>query len=197
MPDAENLRATGDRIAKLLEQFESLPDARAGVWAEELVRLVISMYGEGLTRVLEVVCGPDSLAGRPLLARLAEDELVASLLVLHGLHPESMRDRVGRAVAGLERTVGSGHVRLLEVDEETGAVRVRLLAERGGSASASLEQLVRRAIEDVAPEVGAIEVERPLPSTPVRLGRRPSRGGSQVDAAPRPELIGRAMKASS
>jgi len=195
--DADNLRATGDRIAKLLEQFESLPDARAAVWAEELVRLVTSMYGEGLTRVLELACGPESLAGPSLLTRLAEDELVANLLLLHGLHPVGMKSRVERALAGLERTLGSGHVRLLDADEEAGSVRVRLLAEHGGSVPASLEQLVRRVIEDAAPEVGVIEVERPLPSTPVRLERRPSRGGTPAGATPRPELIGGVVKASS
>lgn len=182
MPDADNLRATGDRIATLLARFESLPERRALEWAEELVRLVTSMYGEGLTRVLETICAPGSLTGEALVARLADDELVASLLLLHGLHPESMRGRVERALAGLERVLGSTSVRLLEADEETGTVRVRLLIDHGASAPASIGELVRRAIEDAAPEVRAIELDRPLASTPVRLGRRP--GAQPLQRAP-------------
>ena len=136
------------------------------------------------TRVLELACGPEPLAGESLLARLADDELVASLLLLHGLHPESLQARVERALSSLQRSLGSGDVRLLDVDEETGTVRVRLLVGGAGSVPASLEQLVRRTIEDAAPEVGAIEVERPLPSTPVRFG---APAGSQA-AAPE-ELV--------
>jgi hypothetical protein len=194
--DADNLRATGDRIAQLLEQFESLPDPRAGEWAEELVRLVTSMYGEGLARALELACGPESVAGPALLARLAEDELLAGLLLLHGLHPDGMRSRVERALADLEQSLGSSDVRLLDADEEAGSVRVRLLADRGHSVAASLEQLVRRAIESAAPEVVAIEVERPLPSTPVRLGRRPSGDPAQLVTS-RSEPVGVIAKASS
>lgn len=174
MSDADNLRATGDRIARLLEQFESLPDPRPAGWAEELLRLVTSMYGEGLTRVLELACGPEPVAGPALLTRLAEDDLLASLLLLHGLHPDAMQRRVERALADLEGSLGSADVRLLEVDEGEASVRVRLLADQGRAVSASLEQLVRRAIEDAAPEVRAVEIERPAPSTPVRLGRRRS-----------------------
>ncbi len=197
MSDADNLQATGDRIAKLLEQLEALPDDRAAKWAEELVRLVTSMYGEALTRVLELACGPEPLGGESLLARLADDELVASLLLLHGLHPESLQVRVERALSSLQRSLGSGDVRLLDVDEETGTVRVRLLAGGAGSVPASLEQLVRRTIEDAAPEVGAIEVERPLPSTPVRLGRRPGGGPPEELVATRPEPVAAVAKASS
>jgi hypothetical protein len=172
--DVGNLRATGDRIGRLLEEFESLPDKRALRWAEEMLRLVTSMYGEGLARVLEMASGPEPPPGPELLHRLSQDDLVASLLVLHGLHPETTRSRIERALSALQPSLGSSDVRLLDADEETGEVRVRLLVDKGRPASASLEQLVRRAIEDAAPEVSTIEVDRPVPSTPVRFGRRPS-----------------------
>jgi hypothetical protein len=193
--DADNLRATGDRIATLLARFESLPDQRALEWAEELVRLVTTMYGEGLARVLEAACDPGSSTEEALVARLADDELVSSLLLLHGLHPESMRGRVERALTALERSLGSADVRLLDADEETGTVRVRLLVDHGPSASASVEQLVRRAIEDAAPEVRAIELDRPLASTPVRLGRRRPAQSSPPGPVGHLEPVG-ALKAS-
>ena len=196
MSDADNLRATGDRIARLLEQFESLPDPRPAGWAEELLRLVTSMYGEALTRVLELACGPEPVAGPALLTRLAEDDLLASLLVLHGLHPDALQRRVERALAGLEGSLGSADVRLLEVDEDEASVRVRLLSDHGRGASASLEQLVRRAIEAAAPEVRAIEIERPVPSTPVRLGRRSSGDGPARVATSRSEPVGVATASS-
>ena len=62
--------------------------------AEELVRLVVDLYGAGLERLLEIV----HEAGRlddDLLAQLAADDLVAGLLAVHGLHPDDVADPGG------------------------------------------------------------------------------------------------------
>ena len=58
---------------------------------EELVQCVMSLYGAGLERVLDTV-GPDAVR------RLADDELVGNLLVLHDLHPDDVDTRVQRAL---------------------------------------------------------------------------------------------------
>ena len=175
MSDADNLRATGDRIARLLEQFESLPDPRPAGWAEELLRLVTSMYGEGLTRVLELACGPEPVAGPALLTRLAEDDLLASLLLLHGLHPDAMQRRVERALAGLEGSLGSADVRLLEVDEDEASVRVRLLADHG-RACVSLTRAARASSDRRCRTGGACHRDRTT--------------GAEHPGAPRPASVG-------
>ena len=53
-PPPADLRSTGDRIEQLLTATDSAgPAARER--AEELVRLVVDLYGAGLERLLEVV----------------------------------------------------------------------------------------------------------------------------------------------
>ncbi len=129
--------------------------------AEELVRLVVDLYGAGIERIMELLYDGGRLDDE-LLAALAADELVAGLLVVHGLHPYGVEERVERALEGVRPYLGShgGDVELLGVSEE-GVVRLRLLGSCDGcpSSSVTLELAVEGAIHDAAPEVSAIEIE--------------------------------------
>lgn len=157
--------ATGDRIELLLEASAAAgPVARER--AEELVRLVVDLYGAGLERVLETVHAAGVLDAT-LLDRLAADELVSSLLLVHGLHPYGVQDRVQRALDDVRPYLGShgGDVRLLEVSEE-GVVLLQLLGSCDGCASSSvtLELAVEDAIRAAAPEVVRIDVQEAAPT---------------------------------
>jgi hypothetical protein len=166
--DAERLRATGDRIEALLDDLGALPDRRAKEWAEEVLRLVTDLYGAGLARAIEIMGGAGGSAA--VLDQLAQDELVSNLLWLHGLHPLSARQRIERALAELNGSLGASDARLLAVDEEAGTARVRLLTEGSGSAKIAAEELVRRAITKAAPEIEEIEWEQRSQGAPIRLG---------------------------
>jgi Fe-S cluster biogenesis protein NfuA/nitrite reductase/ring-hydroxylating ferredoxin subunit len=97
-----------------------------------------------------------------LLDAMAGDQLVSSLLLVHGLHPYDVEERVGRALDDVRPYLGShgGDVRLLEVTED-GVVRLDMLGSCDGCASSSvtLELAVDGAIRAAAPEIVAIEVE--------------------------------------
>ena len=156
--------ACGERIEALLEASSAAgPVSRER--AEELVRLVVDLYGAGLERVLELVHEAGALDD-DLAAALAGDELVASLLLVHGLHPYGVEDRVERALTSVRPYLGShgGDVRLLEVTDE-GVVRLALLGSCDGCASSAvtLELAVEDAIRAAAPEVTTIEVEASAP----------------------------------
>lgn len=164
-----DLRASGERIEHLLEASAAAgPVARDR--AEELVRLVVELYGSGLERLLEVLHEAGALTEH-VLERLADDDLVASLMLVHGLHPYDVEERVERALAGVRPYLGShgGNVELVGVDPE-GVVRLRMLGSCDGcpSSSATLTLAVEGAIEAAAPEVTRIDVETPTaaPATP-------------------------------
>jgi Fe-S cluster biogenesis protein NfuA len=153
--EARDLRVVGTRIEELLGQIRSAGDPGTAATAEEVVRLVVELYGAGLERTVE-------LAGPEVLERLAEDELVASLLVLHGLHPKDTHTRVVEALDQVRPYLGShaGGVELLGVDPE-GVVRLRLEGSCDGcpSSTQTVKLAIERAIEEAAPEVTAVEVE--------------------------------------
>jgi Fe-S cluster biogenesis protein NfuA/nitrite reductase/ring-hydroxylating ferredoxin subunit len=154
--EARDLRMVGSRIEELLGQIRSTGDPGAAETAEEVVRLVVELYGAGLERAVELA-GPDALE------RFVGDELVASLLVLHGLHPKDTRTRVVEALDQVRPYLGShaGGVELLGVDPEAGVVRLRLEGSCDGcpSSTQTVKLAIERAIEQAAPEVTAVEVE--------------------------------------
>ena len=154
--EARDLRMVGSRIEELLGQIRSTGDPGAAETAEEVVRLVVELYGAGLERAVELA-GPDAVE------RFVGDELVASLLVLHGLHPKDTRTRVVEALDQVRPYLGShaGGVELLGVDSEAGVVRLRLEGSCDGcpSSTQTVRLAIERAIEQAAPEVTAVEVE--------------------------------------
>jgi Fe-S cluster biogenesis protein NfuA/nitrite reductase/ring-hydroxylating ferredoxin subunit len=166
VPSSEpDWREAGERIDTLLDA-SSAGGVVARERSEELVRLVADLYGAGLERVLELMHERGHLDEETLDA-LAGDDLVASLLLVHGLHPYGVATRVEKALEGVRPYLGShgGDVELLDVTDD-GVVRLRLLGSCDGCASSSvtLKLAVEGAIQDAAPEISAIEVQTPTES---------------------------------
>jgi Fe-S cluster biogenesis protein NfuA/nitrite reductase/ring-hydroxylating ferredoxin subunit len=169
-----DLRAVGDRIDALLDASSS-GGAVARERSEELVRLVADLYGAGLERILDILYDAGRL-DEEVLADLADDELVAGLLIVHGLHPYGVEERVEQALEKVRPYLGShgGDVELLEVTAG-GTVRLRLLGTCDGcpSSSVTLKLAVEGAIESAAPEISTIEVEAPTDWSAAPPGGQP------------------------
>jgi Fe-S cluster biogenesis protein NfuA len=162
-PGTPDLRLTGEHIDALIEQIAGGGPAnplRARERAEELVRVVTDLYGAGLERLLELVHESGHL-DEPLLEALADDDLVASLLLVHGLHPYDVRTRVEQALDHVRPYLGShgGDVELLGV--EGGVARVRFGGTCNGCASSTvtLTNAIEEAIARAAPELERVEAE--------------------------------------
>lgn len=153
-------RSAGDRIQNLLDASAS-GGSVARERAEQLVREVSDLYGAALERMLAVAVAAD-----PRLAdRFAGDDLVASLLLVHGLHPHDVRRRVAEALDSVRPYLGShgGDVTLLGVERGPDGDHVVRLAFAGSckscpSSSVTLELAVQDAVRAAAPEIGSIEV---------------------------------------
>lgn len=164
----------GDRIERLLDELHAGADPRTRDRADELLRVVSELYGAGLARVVELV----GERAPQLLDELVADELVASLLIVHGLHPSSLAQRVEAALRGVRPSLAAhgGGVELVDVDPDAGAVRVRLLGSCDGcpASSATLQSAVETAIAAAAPEITVIDVDEPsVPAVPVAIGAKP------------------------
>ena len=159
MSKGTNLRAAGDRIEALLQELGGVAEPRVREKAEELVRLLMELYGAALTRILETIDDTDS--ADKIFDRFAADDLVASLLILHGLHPLNVETRIAHALDRVRPYLGShgGDVKLLGVKE--GVVHLRLEGSCHGcpSSTVTMKLAIEKAIEEAAPEVVRIEVE--------------------------------------
>lgn len=162
MPDRGNLGQIGERIERLLEEVRSMANPATWQRVDELIRLILQLYGSGLEQVLEIAAdaGP---SGQALIDRFTRDELIASLLVLHGLHPEDFATRVSNALTRVRPYLGShgGNVELVEADPDSGVVRLRMegSCETCPSSTLTVKLAVEGAIREAAPELTAVEVE--------------------------------------
>jgi Fe-S cluster biogenesis protein NfuA len=142
------------QVEALLDRLDALPDAVARETATATVQALLALYGEGLRSVVERV-------GTAQARALAEDELVAHLLLLHGLHPVPVEQRVRDALDGVRPYLEShgGDVELLGV--ANGVVRLRLRGScEGCPASAmTLKLAIEEAVLNAAPDVDAVEAE--------------------------------------
>ncbi|MEZ0112127.1 hypothetical protein ABH920_006146 [Catenulispora sp. EB89] len=142
----DRLVEVGERLERVLEGgAPESPVARED--ARELVRLLTDLYGEVLERVLSLADDAGSLSD-DLLARLADDRLVGSLLLVHGLHPYSVQERVERALAALRLERHSAEAVATMSDD--GMVRVSVAAS--GCGSGAVVDMVRAAVEEAAPD---------------------------------------------
>jgi Fe-S cluster biogenesis protein NfuA len=159
MTENRNVRQSGERIEQALLELEQAADPRTLNLAEEVLRLVTELYGAGIERMLEIV--RERAPG--VESDLAADELVASLLLVHGLHPDPLEVRVQSALASVRPFLAQhgGDVELLALDDSLGAVKLRLLGSCDGcpSSAATLQGAVEVAILEKAPEVTRIVVE--------------------------------------
>jgi hypothetical protein len=136
-----DIDATVRHIEALLEKPE---EADPG----ELVRLLMRLYGAALERMVE-------MAGVEAFKRFQSDRLVASLLLLHGLHPETAEERVRQA---LDRVAGRMDCRIALEGVSKDAARIRVDRNGSGSPPGMLRGAIERALEESAPDLKTVEI---------------------------------------
>ena len=176
-----SVRSVGERVEELLSSLRSGGTGRAdpAAAAEELVGLLVGLYGDGLAHVVAVLAERGQ-PGAEILAALTDDPLVESLLLLHDLHPLDTDARVQRALDQVRPYLGShaGGVEYLGVTD--GIARLRLEGSCHGcpSSTVTVRLAIEGAVMDAAPEVTEVVVEgmtTPAPAPALlQIGRRPA-----------------------
>lgn len=170
-------RSRADRIEALLQEIAALSDSRLRAQMEELIQSLLDLFGDGLARILELT--EQSPGGGDLLGAFTSDDLVGSLLLLYGLHPDDLETRVANAVDGVRGYIEKqgGAVTLLGVTN--GVARVRLSGGCSGCASSAsaLQPVVEDALYAAAPDLEGVSIEDPAAPAPplITLARRVTR----------------------
>lgn len=129
------------RIEELVRRMEEFPDRECRETARSLMEAILELHGAGLERIMDIVFETGD-SGKATIRRVANDPLVASILVLHGLHPDDMETRVQQAL-------GKAHGKAEFVGVFEGVVRVRLTGS-GCGLKESIETALREAVPDAA-----------------------------------------------
>lgn len=157
----DHTRPSAERAEELIRALETLPDRHAAALARELVQSVLSLHRSALARVLEMIA-EDPAAAR-LTDSLLQDESFNAVLLLHGLHPTELSERIRRALDRLHPHLGVQGVAVEDVQFSDDGVRIRLGPcdagnYRDGSADV-IRREIERAIFDAAPDVVSLQVE--------------------------------------
>src|SRR5207248_7211387 len=128
-------RALVAEVERLVEGLEALPDGAARDAAMGVVQALLELYGAGLERIVEEIAARDD---GELAEALTGDELVAHLLLLHGLHPVPLQGRLMQALGEVRPYLEShgGNVELLGV--KGSAVHLRLEGSCSGCPSSAM-----------------------------------------------------------
>src|SRR5215469_11673990 len=108
-----DINSQGERIQKLLERIEALPYPGAKELIQECMEAVLGFYGQGLSRILQVIKA--SSDGR----RVYQD-------LIHDLHPLDVEARLRGALDRVRPYLRShgGNVELISL--ENGVAKLRL-----------------------------------------------------------------------
>jgi Fe-S cluster biogenesis protein NfuA/nitrite reductase/ring-hydroxylating ferredoxin subunit len=195
------------RVQELQAQLDAASDPATREVAEELVSAVVQMYGAGLEKIFSALADHGE-AGGSIAAGLAEDPDVASLLLIHDLHPVSLETRVVEALEKVRPYMEShgGNVELLSLEDGVARIRLEGSCSDCKASSATLELAIKQALEEAAPDLWGLEVEginedpttgMPLPMADpvaptgfelpvVNIGPGPSNALPMADSGPAP-----------
>lgn len=149
-----------ERFQELTASLERIDDPLARRSAEELIGVVLDLYGEGLRRIFDAMV-EEGESTEELRRGLADDGVVASLMLIHDLYPVDLETRVTEALDGVRPYMEShgGDVELVALED--GVARIRLNGSCDGcpASSATLELAIKQALDEHAPDLVALEVE--------------------------------------
>ena len=147
------------RIGEIVEFLERTADPITRSTGKELLECVMAMHGAALERILELTSETGE-AGEGIIRKFGRDEVVSSVLLLYGLHPESLRTRVTAALEKSHRLLEqhAAHAELVSVTDD-GAIAIRLEVKAGGCGGASVKSELQAAIQDAAPDASSVGIE--------------------------------------
>src|ERR1700678_4340365 len=123
MPGTPEFQRRLEAIEEVIRQIEAAGDPNVRTAARELVQLVMELHGTGLERILEILRSKGE-SGQSVLETLGRDDTVSSLLVLYGLHPVSLEERVKEAIEKANRQMRARSATVELLGMEDGAVHL-------------------------------------------------------------------------
>ncbi len=149
------------RVASLIQEIEHVADPNVRDTMHQLMQSVLDLHRGGLERMLEIIRGSDG--GAALIPLLAGDARLASVLLVHGLHPVPFESRVAQAIDDLRpRVRAHGYViDRVEITPEQ-AVRVALspIGRRAARFStAVVTETIEMAMYETAPDFTSLAID--------------------------------------
>jgi Fe-S cluster biogenesis protein NfuA/nitrite reductase/ring-hydroxylating ferredoxin subunit len=164
VPAEDRPEALLERVQELQDRLDSVGDGATRNLAEELVSAVVQMYGAGLEGILQrLLAGGE--AGEQIAVSLTDDPFLATLLLIHDLHPVPLEARVQEALDSVRPYMEShgGNVELLSLENGIARIHLRGSCSDCSASAVTLELAIKQALEQAAPDLEGLEVEGVAP----------------------------------
>lgn len=156
-----DLNQQSQRIQELIEEIDRFPDTNAKNLMQECIQEVLSFYGYGLEKILEIISDGNKAAAKDIYNDLIADSFVSGLLLIHDLHPLDLKTRLYQALEKVKPYMDShgGSVEIVSLENGVAKLRLSGSCKSCPSSSVTLELGIRQAIEELCPDLAGLEVE--------------------------------------
>lgn len=155
--ETETLEQSLARLEMLTAALEGIADGTGRETARELLALVLDLHARSLARLSAIIAASDD--GAALLEKIVEDRDLRAILLLHGLHPQSVEDRLQGVIARMQPQWSARglHVSLMSASKAFAMVQL----QRNGVAEPTdqLRLEIENALTDAAPDLDDILIE--------------------------------------
>jgi len=158
--DEKDFQQRIQKIGSLVHDLETIADPASRAAAKELVQLLMDLHGTGLERILEVVFQSGD-SGPRIIDDLGHDQLVSSLLILYGLHPDDLQTRIERKLDQIASRIHKlgAEAKLVSVNGGDVRVRIRVDGHSCGSTGRTVQASVEEAMYEAAPDLTSLAIE--------------------------------------
>ncbi|MDR3700281.1 MAG: hypothetical protein P4L56_11630 [Candidatus Sulfopaludibacter sp.] len=156
MIEENRLRERVREIAGLVRRLDAVADPAVKVQVQKLLQSVMDLHGEAFERMLERLRSTGT-AGEALLDSMVADPVVASLLVLHGLHPVEFETRVRRAIEGAQSALRSYGAIAELGGARAGDVKIRIRGVNDAVTARAVKSLVEEELYAAAPDAVSLD----------------------------------------
>jgi Fe-S cluster biogenesis protein NfuA len=169
--DDQSFQQRMERLEVLLQEVEQFADPQARTRTRDIVQAILDLHSAALDRMLQRVADAPE-AGFTLIDALGRDDLVGSVLLLHGLHPLDLEARVRQALEKVRQSIRSqgGAVELLRILDGVVHLRVQGSCDSCASSAHALKLSIEEAIYQKAPDAIGIEIEEVTAGPPTQNG---------------------------
>lgn len=160
MNDGKDFRQDIQRIGGLVQEIESIADPAIRAATKDLLQSLMDLHGAALEKTLEIVAEAGE-TGMSIIDRLGRDSLVSSVLILYGLHPEDLENRVVKAVDRVRQQLRKQGCEVELLGMNDGAIRLRVEAgsHTCGSTAKTVQATLEAAMYDAAPDLTSLVIE--------------------------------------
>jgi Fe-S cluster biogenesis protein NfuA len=159
--EEETMEWQNQRLQQLMEEIDGMAEGEIKEMMQDCVQNLLSFYGCGLKRILQIISEGNSSAAKDIYNKLIEDGFVSSLLLIHDLHPLDLKTRLHFALEKVRPYVDGHGGRIEIVSVENGIAKIKMSGSCKGCPSSenTIELGIKKAIEENCPDLLGLEIE--------------------------------------